>query len=159
MDNIFEQMQASAERLAQSQSVYEKALAQYDEQREALDQRRTQIREERKAAIEDLREQQKQQMADLRAQMDTAEEEALREPQETLAIAAEEHNAALDAWKTQLDSELATKIFTHPHLDAMGLGRPSAHRPVKVTHAEGPAEGVLEGDDTAFEGTYDGYAA
>ena len=159
MENIFEQMQESAERLAQAQQVYEQALAQYDEQREALDQRRTHIREERKAAIEDLREQQKRQMADLRAQMDTAEEEALREPQETLAMTAEEHNEALDAWKTQLDAELATKIFTYPHLDAMGLDRPSAHRPVKVAHVERSAEGVSEGADAAFEDTYDEYAA
>lgn len=130
-------MQQSAQRLQRAQEQYEAASQVYADARSQLDTQRDEIKSYRAERIAELRERQRQEMAALRDEINSAETETLAEPQAAVDDAAVQHNDALDAWRAQLDSELETKIFTHAHLDAMGLDRPSAHRPVKVRSQAG----------------------
>lgn len=137
MTNVFESMQQSAQRLQLAQEQYEEAAQAYENAREQLDGQRDEIKGYRAERIAELRERQRQEMTALRDEINEAERETLVEPQSAVDDAAVQHNAALDAWRAQLDAELETKIFTHAHLDAMGLDRPSSHRPVKVRAQSG----------------------
>ncbi|QQU96958.1 hypothetical protein [Corynebacterium amycolatum] len=137
MTNLFESMQASAQRLQRAQEQYEAAAQAYEVAREQLDAQRGEIKSYRSERLAELRERQRQEMTALREEINTAERETLAEPQAAVDSAAAQHNAALDGWRAQLDTELETKVFTHAHLDAMGLDRPSSHRPVKIRSQAG----------------------
>lgn len=130
-------MQQSAQRLQRAQEQYEAAAQAYEDAREQLDAQRDEIKNYRAERISELRERQRQEMAALREEINVAEAETLAEPQAAVDAAAAQHNRALDEWRAQLDTELETKVFTHAHLDAMGLDRPSSHRPVKVRSQSG----------------------
>ncbi|MBC6807583.1 hypothetical protein CRD17_10275 [Corynebacterium sp. LK30] len=137
MTNLFESMQQSAQRLQRAQVQYEEAAHAYEVAREQLDEQRAEIKSYRSDRVAELRERQRQEMTALRDEINATEAETLTEPQAAVDSAAAQHNHALDAWRAQLDTELETKVFTHAHLDAMGLDRPSSHRPVKVRSQSG----------------------
>lgn len=130
-------MQASAQRLQRAQGQYEESARIYEDARAQLDAQRAEIKSYRAERIAELRERQRQEMSALREEINSTEAETLAEPQAAVDAAAVQHNDALDAWRAQLDSELETRVFTHAHLDAMGLDRPSSHRPVKVRSQAG----------------------
>lgn len=151
MTNLFESMQQSGERLQRAQEQYEAAAQAYENARVQLDEQRDEIKNYRAERLAELRERQRQEMTALREEINSTERESLTEPQAAVDAAAAQHNRALDAWRAQLDAELETRVFTHAHLDAMGLDRPSSHRPVKVRsqsgadHADGTSD--REGDE------------
>lgn len=147
MTNLFESMQASAQRLQRAQEQYEGAARAYETAREHLDAQRGEVKSYRSERVAELRERQRQEMAALREEINSTERESLTEPQAAVDDAAAQHNRALDAWRAQLDAELETRVFTHAHLDAMGLDRPSSHRPVKVRSQAG----ADHPDDTSDE--------
>lgn len=149
MTNLFESMQASAQRLQRAQERYEETAQAYESARTQLDAQRDEIKAYRAERIAELRERQRQEMAALRDEINATEVEAVSEPQAAVDDAAAQHNAALDAWRAQLDTELETKVFTHAHLDAMGLDRPSSHRPVKI---RSQADAGRPGDTSDREG-------